>query len=83
CQAACTNFGGLITCRLVIGLAEAGLLPGILFYLGFWYRNFEYATRVGIVHSSFSIAGAFSGLLAAGIANLHGTLSAWRWISIL
>lgn len=30
------NYGGLITARFFLGLAEAGLFPGVQFYLSCW-----------------------------------------------
>lgn len=33
CMAACSNFGGLLACRFLLGVMEAGLSPGIVYYL--------------------------------------------------
>ena len=30
------NFGGLVTARFFLGLTEAGLFPGVQFYLSCW-----------------------------------------------
>jgi len=30
------NYAGLLTARLFLGLAEAGLFPGVQFYLSCW-----------------------------------------------
>ncbi|KAJ3340593.1 hypothetical protein HDU93_006708 [Gonapodya sp. JEL0774] len=81
CQGACNSLAGIIVCRLLIGAAEASLLPGLIFWIAFWYKPFEIATRTALIHCNISIAGAFTGLLAYGIGNLHevGGLSAWRW----
>ncbi|KAF8898875.1 major facilitator superfamily domain-containing protein [Infundibulicybe gibba] len=66
------NYGGLVTLRVLLGLAEAGMYPGIVFYISSWYKRSELGTRVAIFFSSATIAGAFSGLLAAAIANMDG-----------
>lgn len=43
------------------------------------------ATRLAVFYCASALSGAFSGLLAAGIANMSGVggLEGWRWIFIL
>ncbi|TFY82826.1 hypothetical protein EWM64_g1190 [Hericium alpestre] len=79
------NYGDLIALRFVLGLAEAGLYPGIVFYITCWYKRFELGTRVAAFFSSATVAGAFSGLLAAAIHNMDGIggKPGWAWIFIL
>ncbi|KAA1468266.1 MFS general substrate transporter [Dentipellis sp. KUC8613] len=79
------NYGGLIGLRFVLGLAEAGLYPGIVFYITCWYKRSELGTRVAAFFSSATVAGAFSGLLAAAIHNMDGVggKPGWAWIFIL
>ena len=50
-----------------------------------WYCRHEMQIRQALFFSAASIAGAFSGLLAFGIAKMDGTagLEGWRWIFIL
>ncbi|KAJ3341923.1 hypothetical protein HDU93_003744 [Gonapodya sp. JEL0774] len=71
CQAACSNKTGLVICRLMVGVAEAGLLPGLLFWIGFWYRKFEIGTRTALIHSMLATASAFAGLIATGSKFSH------------
>ncbi|KAJ8474468.1 hypothetical protein ONZ51_g7199 [Trametes cubensis] len=80
-----TNYAGLVGLRVLLGLAEAGLYPGVVFYLSCWYKRNELGTRVGVFFSSATIAGAFSGLLAAAIHNMDGVggKPGWAWIFIL
>lgn len=42
------------------------------------------ATRISYFYCASALSGAFSGLLAAGIAKMDGTggYSGWRWIFI-
>jgi len=79
------NYGSLITVRVLLGLCEAGMYPGIVFYLSSWYKRTELGTRVAIFFSAATVAGAFSGLLAAAIANMDGVgnKAGWAWIFIL
>jgi len=50
-----------------------------------WYCRHEAQMRQALFFSAASIAGAFSGLLAFGIAHMDGVggLAGWRWIFIL
>ncbi|KAH8102511.1 MFS general substrate transporter [Cristinia sonorae] len=79
------DFSGLVGMRFFLGLAEAGLYPGVVFYLSCWYKRSELGTRVALFFSSATIAGAFGGLLAAAIHNMHnvGGKPGWAWIFIL
>ncbi|KAI0145656.1 high-affinity nicotinic acid transporter [Hypoxylon sp. NC0597] len=79
------NYKGLMTTRALLGLFEGGFFPGINFYITQWYRRNECGLRMAIIFSSATLAGAFGGLLARGIAEMSGVggLSAWSWIFII
>ncbi|KAH7375583.1 major facilitator superfamily domain-containing protein [Plectosphaerella cucumerina] len=79
------NYEGLLVARFFLGLTEAGLFPGVAYYLTMWYARHEIQVRQALFFSAASIAGAFSGLLAFGIAHMDGVggLEGWRWIFIL
>ncbi|KAJ0299788.1 hypothetical protein COL516b_008905 [Colletotrichum fioriniae] len=79
------SYGALIACRLLLGVVEAGLFPGLNVYLTFFYSKHELALRVGYLFVSAAIAGGLGGLLAYGIGHMEGVagLSGWRWIMII
>lgn len=79
------NYGGLVGLRFLLGLAEAGLYPGVVFYMSCWYKRSELGTRVAVFFSSATVAGAFSGLLATAISKMDGIggKPGWAWIFIL
>ncbi|KAL1719583.1 major facilitator superfamily domain-containing protein [Schizophyllum commune] len=79
------DYGGLVTCRVLLGLFESGMYPGIVFYISSWYKRTELGSRVAVFFTSATVAGAFSGLLASGIQNMHGIggKPGWAWIFIL
>ncbi|KAI1456080.1 DNA-repair protein rad2 [Annulohypoxylon moriforme] len=87
--AMCTGFvhsyGALIAIRLILGVVEAGLFPGLNVYLTFFYTKQELALRVGYLFVSAAISGALGGLLAYGIGQMAGVAgySGWRWIFII
>ncbi|KAL0960727.1 hypothetical protein HGRIS_005752 [Hohenbuehelia grisea] len=79
------NYAGLLACRFFLGLFEGGLIPGVVLYLSLFYPRERLQRRVSLVFASSSLAGAFSGLLAAGIVKLsgHGGKPGWAWIFFL
>lgn len=79
------SYGALIACRLLLGVVEAGLFPGLSVYLTFFYTKHELALRIGYLFVSAAIAGALGGLLAYGIGHMDGVcgMSGWRWILII
>ena len=79
------DFGGLAAARWFLGLAEAGLFPGVNYYLSCWYKRCEFGVRAAIFFSAAAVAGSFGGLLAAAIAQMSGVggKPGWAWIFIL
>lgn len=79
------NYKGLLIARLFLGVTEAGLYPGVAYYITLWYVRKEGQLRQAMFFSAASVAGAFSGLLAFGIAKMDGVggYEGWRWIFIL
>ncbi|KAL8715427.1 MAG: hypothetical protein Q9220_000761 [cf. Caloplaca sp. 1 TL-2023] len=79
------DYGSLLACRLLLGLAEGPLFPGLIVYLTFFYTRKELAVRFGYIILGGALSGAVGGLLAYGIGymdGLHG-LRAWRWLLII
>ncbi|AOW02532.1 major facilitator superfamily domain-containing protein [Yarrowia lipolytica] len=79
------NYAGLIACRVLLGVFEAGLFPGVTYYLTMWYCRSDMQYRQAMFFTAAGLAGAFSGLLAFGIGKMRGTagLNGWQWIFIL
>ena len=79
------NFGGFLAVRMLLGVFEAGFFPGAVYLCTFWYMPRDLASRISWFYCASSLSGAFSGLLAAGIAKMDGVggYEGWRWIFIL
>ncbi|KAH7161811.1 major facilitator superfamily transporter [Dactylonectria macrodidyma] len=79
------NFSGLLAARFFLGIAEAGLFPGVNYYLSCWYKGSEIGVRSALFFSAAAIAGSFGGLLAAAIAKMDGIsgMPGWAWIFII
>lgn len=81
-QGLVTSKAGLYINRIFLGLAEAGLTPGISILLTFFYVPRELQFRQAFYFTGASLSGSFSGLLATalrkmdGISGQHG----WQWV---
>ncbi|MDP9172546.1 MAG: MFS transporter [Planctomycetota bacterium] len=71
--------------RFLLGLAEAGFFPGIVFYLTYWIPVRQRARALALFLTATAISGAIGNPLAGlllkldGLAGLHG----WQWLFIL
>ncbi len=74
--------------RFVLGLAEAGILPGLLLYMTYWFpkdrRGRLTAAIMLAIPLSIVVGGPLSGLILS-IPGLDGALGlrAWQWLFIL
>ena len=80
-----TDMWSLYGIRALVGAAEAGLLPGVLLYLTFWFpptfRARANAVFIMGMPATIAIASTVSGLILQmdGILGLAG----WRWLFLL
>ncbi|KAI0836203.1 putative allantoate permease [Hypoxylon sp. FL0890] len=81
--AACSNYGGLITVRFFLGVAEATISPALMFITSTWYTRDEIPTRTGIWFAGNSVGGIISSLLAYGIGHITDNIHPWRWMFII
>jgi ACS family tartrate transporter-like MFS transporter len=71
--------------RFLLGAAEAGFFPGVIFYLRSW---FPASARAGVV-ALFMTAGPVSGVIGGPISGLlldwnhRGGLAGWQWMFLL
>lgn len=80
CQGATQNYAGIMITRFLLGLAEAGYYPGVLYHLSFWYPAKSTALRIAFFYACGQFSGTISGLLAFAISYMNGVggLSGWR-----
>ncbi|KAF9243120.1 major facilitator superfamily domain-containing protein [Melanogaster broomeanus] len=53
------DFGGIMACRLFIGLPEAAFYPGAMYLLSRWYTKKELALRSAVFYVGLLISNAF------------------------
>jgi ACS family tartrate transporter-like MFS transporter len=72
------------TMRFLLGVGEAGFVPGMLLYLTYWFPSHERARAVAKFMTATSLAGVFGGPLSSALLKLDGFvgLSGWQWLFI-
>lgn len=83
CTAACTNYGGLLVVRFLLGVAEATITPAFVYLTSMWYTRQEIPSRTGIWFAGNSLGGFISNFLAYGVGHITHPLSAWQWLFIV
>jgi ACS family tartrate transporter-like MFS transporter len=71
--------------RFALGVAEAGFLPGILYYLSQWFPKAERARAISWFMVGIPLSTVFGGPLAGmllGLDGWHG-LQGWQWLFVL
>src|SRR5580700_1741017 len=79
------NATQLYVARFVLGAAEAGFYPGIVYYLSYWFRQREQAQAIGIFLTALPTASILGGPASGWILDhVHAFgMSSWRWLLIL
>ena len=68
--------------RFLLGVAEAGFVPGMLLYLTFWFPSHERARAVARFMTATSLAGVVGGPLSSALLRMDGVggLAGWQWL---
>ncbi|NUY01482.1 MFS transporter [Paraburkholderia youngii] len=71
----------LYTLRFVLGAAEAGFFPGVLFYLTFWYPRHLLGQAYLTLELSVPVSLALGSVVTAGLLLMEGVagIAGWRW----
>ena len=71
--------------RLLLGAAEAGLFPGVMLYLTYWFGRQERARATGYFLLGVCIANIVSGPLAGALLQLDGLggWHGWQWMFVI
>jgi ACS family tartrate transporter-like MFS transporter len=71
--------------RFALGVAEAGFLPGILYYLSGWFPKAERARAVSWFMLGIPLSTVFGGPLAGVLLGMDGMqgLHGWQWLFLL
>lgn len=72
--------------RFLLGVAEAGLAPGLLLYLTYWFPSYRRARMTVLwfiaIPISGMIGGPLSGLIMDRMSGVHGWFG-WQWMFLI
>ncbi|MGC1351191.1 MAG: MFS transporter [Xanthobacteraceae bacterium] len=71
--------------RALLGFAEAGFFPGIIFYLTLWYPSVYRGRIVGAFMAAIPLSSAIGSPISGMILGMHGIagLEGWQWLFII
>src|SRR5262245_52396696 len=70
--------------RFLLGVAEAGFFPGVIYYLSQWFPAATRATAISRFMTATAIAGVIGGPLSGALLSMDGIagLAGWQWIFV-
>src|SRR6185437_9427372 len=73
------------TVRVLLGAAEAGFFPGIIFYLTLWFPAVYRARIIGWFMVAIPLSSVLGAPVSTAILSMHGFLGLadWHWLFIL
>ena len=71
--------------RFLLGMAEAGFFPGVIFYLAQWFPLHMRARAISRFYVSLPLASVLTGAIAGALLNLQGKagLAGWQWLFLV
>ena len=71
--------------RLLLGMAEAGFFPGVLYYLTLWFPASMRARAVSRFYIALPLSSVLMGAVAGWLMGLQGALglAGWQWLFLL
>jgi ACS family tartrate transporter-like MFS transporter len=73
------------TMRILLGIAEAGFAPAVVYYLAQWFPQEVRARAISRYYVGISISYVLSGLIAGPLLHLNGRmgLRGWQWLFLV
>ena len=71
--------------RFLLGAAEAGFFPGVIYYLSLWYPTAHRARAIAAFMTAVPVTGLIGGPLSGALLDLDGIygLAGWQWLFLL
>jgi len=71
--------------RSLLGVAEAGFFPGVIYYLSLWYPTAHRARAIAAFMTAVPVTGLIGGPLSGALLELEGFhgLAGWQWLFLL
>lgn len=73
------------TLRFLLGVAEAGFFPGVIYYLTNWFPQAARARAIGVFYFGAPLAFIFGSPLSGSLLEMHGAmgLAGWQWLFLV
>jgi len=73
------------TMRFLLGMAEAGFFPGVVFYLTQWFPPEYRARTISRFYIALPLSSTVMGALASSLLSLNGRLhlAGWQWLFVI
>ena len=70
--------------RFLLGIAEAGFFPGVVFYFTQWLPQKERGKAIAVFLSGSALASVLSGPITGALLSIHGSgLHGWQWMFLI
>lgn len=71
--------------RLLLGLAEAGFFPGVIYYMAGWFPKSQRARAMSLFYLSYPLSVVLMGAVAGVLLKLNGRmgLRGWQWLFLV
>ncbi|HZZ31596.1 MAG TPA: MFS transporter [Phenylobacterium sp.] len=76
------NANSFYLVRFLLGVAEAGFFPGVIYYLTQWVPAARRAQLIGLFMTAIPISTALGGPISSAVLQLNGLfgLAGWQWL---
>ena len=84
-MATATGPVSFLVLRFLLGVAEAGFFPGMIFYLTHWFPSAVRARAISILYVAIPVSNAIASIISGAILGMDGVLGlkGWQWIFII
>jgi MFS transporter, ACS family, tartrate transporter len=71
--------------RFLLGAAEAGFFPGMVYYLSRWYPEGQRARAIAAFMTAVPVSGVIGGPISGALLSLNGVwgLAGWQWLFLV
>ena len=85
CMAFITGEYSFYTVRVLLGFAEAGFFPGMIFFLTLWFPAADRARIIGLFMAAIPLSSVIGSPVSGMLLGLEGWmgLHGWQWLYIL
>ncbi len=84
-MAAVSGPTSFLVLRFLLGVAEAGFFPGMIFYLTYWFPSAYRARAISVLYIAVPVSNAIASIVSGAILGMDGVLGlrGWQWVFII